>query len=296
MQRQHRQPQSCPSRCGAIVSAPRQVSGQTIVLNGQPYTVVGVAAAGFSGMQVGRRAAFWVPLSHSSLLLGEDFLGRPGTSWLTLVGRLRVGATAEPARQELDAILRRVRESSGRPVEPVVLRPGARGDSMLSEQLASPMMLLLAAGALVLLVACLNVANLQLVRTEARRRELAVRSALGARRAQLVRLVLIDGSLMAVAGGAAGVWIAVLFKDQAASLIALYGQPVALSIPLDGRILVAAFAPVARGRAHHRPVVDVADSSATGRWSSRRTGRSRAAAARRSARWSSCRSRSRWPC
>ena len=218
-----------------------EVSGQTIVLNGQPYTVVGVAAASFSGMQVGRRAAFWVPLSHSSLLLGEDFLGRPETSWLTLVGRLRVGATAEPARQELDAILRRVRESTGRPVEPVVLQPGARGDSMLSEQLASPMMLLLAAGALVLLVACLNVANLQLVRTEARRRELAVRSALGARRAQLVRLVLIDGGLMAMAGGAAGVWIAVLFKDQAASLIAFYGQPVALSIPLDGRIVAAAF-------------------------------------------------------
>ncbi len=216
------------------------VSGQTIILNGQPYTVVGVAAARFSGMQVGRRAAFWVPLSHSPLLVGEDFLGRPGTSWLTLVGRLRDGANAEPTRQELDAILRRVRESSGRPVEPVVLRPGARGDSMLSEQLASPMMLLLAAGALVLLVACLNVANLQLVRTEARRRELAVRSALGARRAQLVRLVLIDGGLMAAAGGAAGVWMAVLFKDQAASLIALYGQPVALSIPLDGRIVVAA--------------------------------------------------------
>jgi predicted permease len=121
-----------------------------------------------------------------------------------------------------------------------VLQPGARGDSMLSEQLASPMVPLLGAGALVLLVACFNVANLQLVRTEARRRELAVRSALGARRAQLVRLVLIDGSLMAIAGGAAGVWVAVVFKDQAASLIALYGQPVALSIPLDGRIVVAA--------------------------------------------------------
>ena len=134
-------------------------------------------------------------------------------SWLTLVGRLRDGTTAESARQELDAILRHVRESSGRPVEPVVLRPGARGDSMLSEQLASPMMLLLAAGGLVLLVACLNVANLQLVRTEARRRELAVRSALGARRAQLVRLVLIDGSLMAAAGGAAGVWLAVLLRS-----------------------------------------------------------------------------------
>jgi predicted permease len=199
--------------------------------------VVGVAAARFSGMQVGRNADFWVALAHSPGLAGGDLLGRPTTSWLTVVARLRDDATAESARQELDAILRRIRESSGRPVEPVVLQPGARGDSLLSGELASPMALLLAAGALVLLVACLNVANLQLSRTEARRRELAVRSALGARRAQLVRLALIDGGLMAGAAGLAAVWLAVLLKDQAASLIALYGRPVALSIPFDGRVV-----------------------------------------------------------
>jgi putative ABC transport system permease protein len=213
------------------------LSGQTVVLNGQPFTVVGVAGARFSGMQVGRNADFWVALAHSPGLAGGDLLGRPTTSWLTVVARLRDEATAESARQELDAILRRIRESSGRPVEPVVLQPGARGDSLLSGELASPMALLLAAGALVLLVACLNVVNLQLSRTEARRRELAVRSALGARRAQLVRLALIDGGLMAGAAGLAAVWLAVLLKDQAASLIALYGRPVALSIPFDGRVV-----------------------------------------------------------
>jgi predicted permease len=99
------------------------------------------------------------------------------------------------------------------------------------------MALLLAAGALVLVVACLNVGNLHLARTELRRRELAVRSALGARRAQLVRLVLIDGGLLAGAAGAAAVWLTALFKDRAAGLIALYGQPVAFAIPLDLRIV-----------------------------------------------------------
>jgi macrolide transport system ATP-binding/permease protein len=218
------------------------VAGQTMILNGQPFTIVGVAGGRFSGMQVGRRAEFWVPLAHSRFLTGEDYLGRRTTSWLTIVGRLRMGTADAPAREELDAILRRVRESTGAPIEPVVFQPGARGDSMLSEQLASPLTLLLAAGALVLLVACLNVANLQLARTEARRRELAVRSALGARRFQLVRLVVIDGFLMAIAAGGAGVWLAALFKDRAAGLIALYGQPVSLSIPLDGRIAAAALA------------------------------------------------------
>jgi predicted permease len=108
---------------------------------------------------------------------------------------------------------------------------------MLSEQLASPMALLLAAGALVLMVACLNVGNLHLARTELRRRELAVRAALGARRAQLIRLVLIDGGLMAAAAGVAAVWLTALFKDRAVGLIAFYGQPVAFATPLDLRLV-----------------------------------------------------------
>ena len=233
----------------AVVSEPlwrdrlgaAQLSGQTVTLNGQPFTVVGVVASRFSGMQVGRKAEFWVPLAHARALTGEDLLPRPTTSWLTVIGRLREGTAADVAREELDAILRRVRESSGRPIEPVVLQPGARGDSTLSEQLASPMALLLAAGAVVLLVACLNVANLQLARTEARRRELAVRSALGARRIQLVRLLLIDGCLMSTAAGVAGLYVAALFRNSAASLIAFYGQPVSLSIPLDYRVVATAF-------------------------------------------------------
>ncbi len=233
----------------AVVSEPlwrdrlgaAQLSGQTVTLNGQPFTVVGVVASRFSGMQVGRKAEFWVPLAHARALTGDDFLPRPTTSWLTVIGRLREGTAADVAREELDAILRRVRESSGRPIEPVVLQPGARGDSILSEQLASPMALLLAAGAVVLLVACFNVANLQLARTEARRRELAVRSALGARRIQLVRLLLIDGCLMSTAAGVAGFYVAALFRNSAASLIAFYGQPVSLSIPLDYRVVATAF-------------------------------------------------------
>ncbi len=233
----------------AVVSEPfwrdrlgaAQLSGQTVTLNGQSFAVVGVVASRFAGMQVGRKAEFWVPLAHARALTGEDLLPRPTASWLTVIGRLREGTAADAAREELDAILRRVRESSGRPIEPVVLQPGARGDSTLSEELASPMALLLAAGAVVLLVACLNVANLQLARTEARRRELAVRSALGARRIQLVRLLLIDGCLMSTAAGVAGLYVAALFRNSAASLIAFYGQPVSLSIPLDYRVVATAF-------------------------------------------------------
>jgi predicted permease len=225
---------------GRLAAAP--LAGQVITLNGQSFTVVGVAADRFAGMQIGRRASFWVPLAHSPAVAGGDLLSRPTVSWLTLVGRLHAGSSRVAARDELDAILGRVRGAAGLPLEPVVVVPGARGDSLLSTQLFSPLVLLLGAGAVVLLVACLNVANLQLARTESRRLELAVRSALGARRSQLVRLVLLDGALLASIAGVAGVWLSVLAKDRAVSLIALHGQPVSLAIPFDGRVIAGAFA------------------------------------------------------
>jgi putative ABC transport system permease protein len=216
------------------------VNGQVITLNAQPYTVVGVASNRFAGMQIGRTAQFWVPLAHASVLTGGDFLDRPTTSWLTVMGRVRQAVVVATAREELDGLLRRLRQSAGRPHEPVVLQPGARGDSQLSETLTSPLLVLSMAGVFVLLVACFNVANLQLVRTDARRVELAVRSALGARQRELVRLVLIDALLIATTAGAAGVWLAALAKDRAVALIAFYGQPVALAVPLDGRAIAAA--------------------------------------------------------
>jgi predicted permease len=211
-----------------------------LVLNGQPYNVVGVAASAFSGMQVGTAASFWVPLAHSRAVVGDDFLARPTTSWLTVMGRLPNGASPVSAQTELDAILRDVRARSGRPVEPVLVRSGARGDSMLAEVLASPMELLMWAGVLVLLVACFNTANLQLARSDGRRHELRVRAALGAGRFQLLRLMLIDALLTASGAGALAIYMAVLLKDRAASLVAFYGQPVALAIPIDARVLAAA--------------------------------------------------------
>jgi putative ABC transport system permease protein len=216
------------------------VNGQVVTLNGQTYTVVGVASGRFAGMQIGRTARFWVPLAHASALTGGDFLDRPTTSWLTVMGRVRRDLAVGTAGQELDGLLRRLRQAAGRPIEPVVLQPGARGDSQLSETLASPLLVLSMAGVFVLLVACFNVANLQLVRTDARRVELAVRAALGARQRELVRLVLIDALLIATAAGAAGVWLAALAKERAVSLIAFYGQPVSLAVPLDGRAIAAA--------------------------------------------------------
>jgi predicted permease len=158
-------------------------------------------------------------------------------SWLTVLGRIPNARAREAARQELDAIVKSAFEARGLAHEPVVLLPGARGDSMLPARLAAGLRLLLTAGALVLLVACMNVTNLQLARNESRRLELAVRAALGARRAELGRLMIIDALLLASCAGAAGIAAAALLKDRAASLIALWGQPVSLVVPIDWRVV-----------------------------------------------------------
>jgi putative ABC transport system permease protein len=212
------------------------LSGQTITLSGDAYTIVGITADEFRGMQLGRSAAFWVPLSKSATIVGGDFIARPTVSWLTLIGRVRAGQRTEAARGELDAIVKGILRAQGRASESMILAPGLRGDSALAEQLGSPLLLLMTAGALVLIVSCINVANLQLVRIESRRLELAVRAALGARRTQLWRLLILDGGLLAIGATAAALALAAIAKEQAVSLIALYGQPVTLATPIDLRV------------------------------------------------------------
>ena len=218
------------------------IDGQVISLNGQAFTVIGVAASPFVGMQVGRAGDFWISIAHGAMLEGSGALDKPNMSWLTLVARIPKDQGREPVRQEVDAIVKRAFASRGREYEPAALLDGARGDSMLPARLEGGLRVLLTAGVLVLLVACMNVANLQLARTEARRIELAVRAALGARRGQLCRLLIIDAVLLAACSGLAGVAAAALMKDRAASLIALWGQPVSIVVPIDWRVAGAAIA------------------------------------------------------
>ena len=194
--------------------------GRQIVVNGVPVTIIGVAAPEFFGLQPGSAVDLYMPLAMQPLIApsvaGED----PGTSaftaanvwWIQLMGRLKPGVTPEQARANLDviyrpAVLEGLHPEAGRgPLVPPALEivPASGGLSALRNAFSKPLAILMIVVGIVLLIACVNVANLLLVRSSARAKEIAVRLSLGASRGRLIRQLLLESVLLATFGGLLG--------------------------------------------------------------------------------------------
>jgi predicted permease len=193
------------------------VIGQTMLLNGASYTIIGVAPAGFAGIRLEIPAEAWAPLMMRRQLLSattSSFERKP--AWLWLMGRLKPGVTMAQAQTSFDLTARRIWEANTSPGDRklpfnekrILLEPGGQGISSLRRSMGETLKLLLGVVWLLLALACANVANLSLARASGRRKEIALRLALGASRFKIIRQMLTESLLLACLGAGAGLLLA----------------------------------------------------------------------------------------
>src|SRR5262249_35595938 len=230
------------------------ILNQKIDLNGHPMTVIGVTAKGYHGFDPAARVQALVPIMMKREMTPTWYgLDSRRTIWLQLVGCVKPGVSAAQARASLEpvyhamlitempAIKFRTEESRAQfAKKPLLFEPAARGVSDLRESIAEPLEILLAIVGLLLLIACGNVANLLLARAVNRRKEIAVRLAVGAGRWALMRQLLVESLLLSVGGGAAGILFA---WWTGAALLGIFGDSAgsALTATPDARILAFTF-------------------------------------------------------
>jgi len=217
------------------------VVGKLITLNRSHYTIVGVAGDGFGGSFVGAPIDVWMPLASAASSLEAHWRDDRARQALMLIGRLAPGVTAGQAQAELQVIaeaLARQYRPELHPIVEVLPATLAWGDQRrLAEMFLS---LLLALVTLVLVIACANVGNLLLARVAGRRRELAIRIALGASSSGLARLLVIEGVLISAAGGAAAVAVAAWTRRAFSSIAPLPTLTLRFDMRPDMRVVLFA--------------------------------------------------------
>jgi predicted permease len=226
------------------------VVGRQVTVSDTALTIVGVAPPGFFGFEVGRKPDIWWPIKAANDETTRQMLSQKDSWWLLMFGRLLPGVSMAQAQAEVDLIFRRQQEeiagaigANWTPTERrrhfehrMALKSGSAGVTWLRRQFQRPLLILMVTVALVLLIACVNIANLLLARAATRRKEIAVRLAVGAGRFRLIRQLLTESVLLATLGGVAGL----LFAHWCSRALLAYlprENRAALDLPLDARVL-----------------------------------------------------------
>ena len=225
------------------------VVGKTISLNGLPVTIIGVSSGRFAGLQMGSSMQVFVPLTMQPLILPRaqngsvSLLDNPQSWWVQVLIRLRPDISEGRAQAELDATLRQsampaLKRTGDLDRFHIQFEPGDRGLDYLRGASARPSYVLLALAGLVLLLACLNLANLLLARSATRQRELSTRMALGAGRGSIIRQMLTESLLLSSLGGVAGLLLGYLGRNVVPRLLTNSPQPELVQVHFDWRVLL----------------------------------------------------------
>ena len=232
------------------------ILNQPLTVNGVPLTVVGVTRKGFYGVEIGSTPDLFIPLTMKAQMAPNmlQTLEDRTDHWLPVIGRLKPGITRARAQAELQPIYQPILESDAKLLKlsgddlkrfiskPLLLAGGAHGRLVLQESAQEPLLVLMSMVGLVLVIACANLAGLLVARGETRQREIAVRLAMGAKRARLIRHLLTESLLVATAGGAAGIALAWWCLNAIAAVIPQGYRMRALANSLDFRVLWFAMA------------------------------------------------------
>jgi putative ABC transport system permease protein len=229
--------------------ASADVVGRALTLDRVPFTVIGVMPPRFFGAEVGRTFDVAVPLGTEPLMRGRNsFLDTPTTSWLAVMARLKGNQTTASAQQALRSVQPYIRNTTMPPsasadgqtrymATPFAVEPAVLGTSAMRTRYQRPVQIILAVVALVLLVACANIANLFLARAAARKHELSMRLALGASRWRLFKQLLVESLLLAVAGALVGLALAWWGTGALVRQLSTPASTVFLDAQLDLRVL-----------------------------------------------------------
>jgi predicted permease len=243
------------------------VVGRSLQVNGVPLTVIGVTRRGFRGVRTDEAPDLFLPVSlrdtlryrgstHTTMSSADPDLpvwNQPNVHWLDLMARRRPGVSTERAAAVLEVLFQREKlaELAGN-ADPderklvlgqqLLVEPGSRGISTLRVALGRPLLILMTVAALVLLIACANVANLLLARADRRRKEMAVRLGVGAGRGRLVRQLATESLLLAGLGGVLGLLFAGWGSRLLLGVLSRHASPIPLDVDLDWRKIAFALA------------------------------------------------------